>query len=106
MPTAEVTDQSFDQMVEESDLPVLVDFWAEWCGPCRQLAPVLDDLAEEFSGRLVFVKLNVDENPETPSRFGIRALPTMNIYKGNVVVGTQLGVRPKAALRKWIESSL
>ncbi|MCY4542156.1 MAG: thioredoxin [Rhodobacteraceae bacterium] len=102
----ELTDQDFAQFVEDARLPVLVDFWAEWCVPCRQLNPILEDLADEFLGKVLFRKLNVDENPETTSRLGIRALPTLAIYSGGAVVDTQLGLRSKTALRKWIESSL
>ncbi len=106
LPIAEVSDQSFAIDVEASPTPVLVDFWAEWCGPCRQLAPILDQLSDEYAGRLEFAKLNVDENPETPARFGVRALPTLNIFRGGEIIGAQMGVLPKASLKRWIESSL
>src|SRR5262245_5012629 len=93
-----VTDANFDQVVSASSQPVLVDFWAPWCGPCRMLAPVLDEIAAEQEGKAVVAKLDVDENPKIASRFGIKALPTLLVFKGGEVVDTIQGLAPKTKL--------
>ena len=93
---AEVTDQDFDAEVLQSDLPVVVDFWAEWCAPCRAIAPIIGELAGEYADRVKVVKMNVDESPQTPGRYGVRAIPTILAFQGGQVVGQLQGARPRA----------
>lgn len=102
----EVTDATFDQDVLKSDKPVLVDFWAPWCGPCRMVAPIVEELAEEYAGKVNFVKLNTDENPQTAMRYGIRSIPTLLIFKGGQPVGQIIGFRPKSDLKKRLDAVL
>lgn len=106
MATHTVTDASFATDVLQSDTPVLVDFWAEWCGPCRMIAPALEEISDELAGRLRVAKINIDEEPETAMKFGIRSIPTMMLFKGGEVVATKLGAEPKSALKRWIEAAL
>jgi thioredoxin 1 len=106
MATVKVTDASFEGDVLKAGTPVLVDFWAEWCGPCRMIAPALEEIAGELAGRVTIAKINIDEEPETAMKFGIRSIPTMMIFKDGEVVATKLGAEPKSALKRWVEESL
>ena len=101
-----VTDSDFEQEVLESETPVLVDFWAEWCAPCKMVAPVLDDLANEYDGKIKFTKVDVDANPETAMKYGIRSIPTLLVFKGGSPVDQVVGAVPKAAIRKRLDSAL
>jgi thioredoxin 1 len=104
-PTA-VSDGTFDNLVLRASQPVLVDFWAEWCGPCKMVAPFLDELAEDMTGRLTVAKVNIDENPQTPRKFNVRGIPTMILFKDGQVAATKIGALPKSKLYEWIESVL
>ncbi len=106
MATHAVTDDTFDAEVRQSDLPVVVDFWAEWCGPCKQIGPALEELSEELDGKVKIVKVNVDENPGSPSQLGVRGIPALFLFKGGEVVSNKTGAAPKAALQNWIETSI
>ena len=102
--TKQVSDANFGEEVLNSKEPVLVDFWAEWCGPCRAIAPVLDELSSELDGKVKIVKLNVDENPSTMTKYGVRSIPTMILFKGGEAVDMKVGAgTPKAAMTKWLE---
>jgi len=100
------TDESFSIDVLESDKPVLVDYWAEWCGPCKQIAPMLDELSKAYEGRLKIVKMNVDENSAIPAKFGIRGIPTLMLFKGGELAATKVGALPKAQLTAFIDGHL
>ncbi len=99
MPTLAITDDSFETDVLKASGPVLVDFWAEWCGPCKQIGPALEEISEEMAGQLVVAKLNIDDNPSTGSRYGVRGIPTMMLFKDGQVVSTKVGAMAKAASR-------
>ncbi|MBI1273504.1 MAG: thioredoxin TrxA [Alphaproteobacteria bacterium] len=104
--TSAVSDNNFETDVLKAEGPVLVDFWAEWCGPCKMIGPVLEELAGEMGGRVKIVKMNVDENPVTPSKFGIRSIPTLLLFKGGQVASTKVGAVPKTQLQQWIEGEI
>lgn len=106
MATIAVTDDSFDAEVRKSDIPVVVDFWAEWCGPCKQIGPALEELSEEMSGQVKIVKVNVDENPNSPAQMGVRGIPALFLFKDGEVVSNKIGAAPKAALQSWITESI
>ena len=101
-----VTDDSFEQDVIQSSEPVLVDYWAEWCGPCKMIAPILDEIASEYSGRIKVAKLNIDDNPQTPPKYGIRGIPTLMLFKDGNVEATKVGALSKSQLAAFIDSNI
>ena len=104
--TQEIDDNEFEQEVIQSSKPVLIDFWAEWCGPCKMLTPIIDQLSAEMGEQIKIVKMNIDENPETPSKFGVRGIPALMIFKDGKDVDSKVGVQPKNKLEDWIKSHL
>lgn len=106
MATVAVTDATFDEEVKNSDVPVVVDFWAEWCGPCKQIGPALEELAAEMGGKIKIAKVDVDSNPNAAAALGVRGIPALFIFKGGEVVSNRAGAAPKAALQSWIEDSI
>ncbi|AMK17906.1 Thioredoxin [Sphingobium herbicidovorans NBRC 16415] len=106
MATKAVTDLSFQADVIDADKPVLVDFWAEWCGPCKMIGPALEEISEELADKVTIAKINIDENPEAPGKYGVRGIPTMILFKNGEAAATKVGAAPKSALKGWIESVL
>jgi thioredoxin 1 len=106
MATSAVSDATFEAEVKKADVPVLVDFWAEWCGPCRMVAPILEELSEEFAGQLKVVKLDVEANPQVAQSYNIRGIPALLLFKNGEVAGQQIGALPKQKLRAWIADSI
>ena len=101
-----VTDDSFESEVLKSDIPVLVDYWAEWCGPCKAIAPMLDDIAREYTGKIKVAKVNVDENQQTPQKYGIRGIPTLMLFKGGNLEATKVGALSKSQLAAFLDSNI
>ena len=101
-----VKDKDFKEKVLEADKPVLCDFWAEWCGPCKQISPILSELAEEYKEKILIAKINIDENPEVPSNYGIMSIPTLILFKNGKSVSSQIGLVEKGSLAKWIDENL
>ena len=106
MATVKVTDDTFAAEVTNSNMPVVVDFWAEWCGPCKQIGPALEELSDEYEGKVKIVKINVDENPNSPAQMGVRGIPALFLFKNGEAIANKTGAAPKAALADWITSSI
>ena len=100
------TDEKFNEDVISSDLPVLIDFWAEWCGPCKMIGPALEEIADSLSDQLTVAKLNIDDNPSTPAKFGVRGIPTLMLFKDGDVAATKVGALPKSQLEDWVKSNI
>jgi thioredoxin 1 len=106
MTTKAISDSSFHLDVISSDKPVLVDFWAEWCGPCKMIGPALEEISDELGDKIIIAKLNIDEHPDAPARYGVRGIPTMILFKNGEPAATKVGAAPKSQLKGWIESEL
>jgi thioredoxin 1 len=102
--TVAVSDDEFEASVLKSETPVLVDFWAEWCGPCKMIAPALEEIAADMGDKVIVAKINIDDNPNTPSKYGVRGIPTLMIFKGGEVASTKVGALPKSQIVQWVES--
>lgn len=102
----DVTDSSFEEEVLKSDIPVLIDFWAEWCGPCKMLTPIIDELSKSMEGKVKILKMNIDDNPDTPSTLGIRSIPTMMLFKDGKQLASKVGALPKSSIEEWINSNI
>ena len=105
MSTVSVTDDTFERDVLQAEKPVLVDFWAEWCGPCKQIAPALEQIAEEYSGQVTIAKVNIEDSPTTPSRYGVRGIPTMMLFRGGQMASMKVGAMPKQKILEWLSES-
>lgn len=106
MATKVLTDASFDADVLNADHPVLVDFWAEWCGPCKMIAPALEEISEELAGQVTIAKINIDDHGDAPAKFGVRSIPTMILFKNGAPIATKIGAAPKGQLKSWLEAEL
>ena len=106
MLTKTITDASFTDDVLNADTPVLVDFWAEWCGPCKMIGPALEEISDELGEKVTIAKLNIDDNPDAPGKYGVRGIPTMILFKGGVPAATKVGAEPKGRIKSWIEQSI
>ena len=106
MPTTHVTDDSIDKEVRQSELPVIVYFWAEWCGPYKQIGPALEELSDEYAGKIKIVKVNVDDNPNSPAQMGVRGIPALFMFKDGEIVSNKVGAAPKASLKSWIDEEV
>ena len=106
MATINVTDASFEEEVLKSDKPVVLDFWAPWCGPCKQIGPSLEEISDEMADKITVAKINIDENPNTPTQFGVRGIPTMLVFKNGEAAATKVGAESKTAIVEWIEDSI
>ena len=106
MSTHTITDSNFDDEIKNSQLPILIDFWAEWCGPCKQIGPILEEIGEAKKDKLKIFKLNVDENPQTPQKFGVRGIPTLMLFKDGKLIDTKVGSLPKNVLESWLDPNL
>jgi thioredoxin 1 len=102
----QLSDENFEEKVLQASGPVLVDYWAEWCGPCKMIAPALDELSTEMAGKVTIAKINIDENPHVPQKYGVRGIPTMMIFQNGQVAATKVGALPKSKIKEWIESSI
>lgn len=102
----DVTDSSFEEEVLKSDIPVLIDFWAEWCGPCKMLTPIIEELSKSMEGKVKILKMNIDDNPDTPSTLGIRSIPTMMLFKDGKQLASKVGALPKSSIEEWINSNI
>ena len=106
MTTYSTSDDSFEKDIVFGDLPVLVDFWAEWCGPCKQIGPILEEISIQYKNKIKILKINIDENPETPQKYGVRGIPTLMLFKGGKLIDSKVGSLPKLALESWITQNL